>query len=178
MFSEGLDKLWRAAVVLLALAAGLGAGMVAVGVIAEVALENTLAHTYNVYVDWHNGQRLALALDIAATVVLTVLTIVVTFATRRVSVRRGQVIAGLLAAALVFACVLPSIGWFWLIFQDGLPSDREFIMDTYGGWYYPLIGVFGLGYALAAACASVLLILPRPELVVAGDRPADGQSGS
>jgi len=170
MLSEGSDKLRRAGTCLLALAASLGAGMVAVGLVAWLALQDALARTYNVYVDWHTGQRFSLALTVAATLVLTAVTVVVMLATRRVTVQGARLATGVLAAALVFACALPTAGWFWLIFQDGLPSDREFVMDTYGRWYYPLAGVFGGGYIVAAAGAAVLLLLPR-------NRPADRQSG-
>ncbi|HZM79410.1 MAG TPA: hypothetical protein VFC19_27075 [Candidatus Limnocylindrales bacterium] len=172
MQSEGPDRLGRAGTWMLAAAASLAAGTVTMGVVAGAALETTLADTYNVDVAWHDGQRFALVLNVAATFVLALLTVVVMLATRRVSVRRGRVIAGVLAAALVFACALPSAGWFWLIFQDGFPSDREFKMDAYGHWYYPLVGVFGAGYVLVTAGAALLLLLPRPATSAGrGDRP-------
>jgi heme/copper-type cytochrome/quinol oxidase subunit 3 len=151
---------------MLAAAASLAGGMVAVGVVAAVALQITLAQTYSIYADWHTGQRFSLGLDIAATIVLTMVTVVVMLATRRVTVQSAQIIAGGLAAALVFACAFPSVGWFWLIFQDGLPSDQEFILETYGSWYYPVVGVFGAGYVLAAAAAAILLLVPRPTSAV------------
>ena len=176
MLSQGPDKLRRAGVWLLAAAASLGAGMIAVGVVAEVALESTLAHTYNVDVDWHTGQRIALGADITPTLVLTALTLVVVFAAQRVTVHSGRVIAGTLALALVFACALPSAGWLWLVAQDGLPSDQEFIRDTYGRWYFPLVGAFGAAYVLAAATAALLLLLPRrPVSVARGYGPAEGE---
>lgn len=150
----------RAGIVLLAAAASLAAGMVAVGVVAEMALESSLAETYNGDVDWQTGQRVVLGADIAATLVLTVLTLVVVFAARRVTADRGRVIAGALALALVFACALPSAGWFWLVAQDGSASDKEFILDAYGRWYFPVVGAFGAAFALAAAGAAILFLLP------------------
>jgi len=179
MPSQGPDQFSRISTWLLAAAASLAAGMVAIGVIAGVALERTLAVTYIVDVGWHAGRRFALALDIAATLVLTVLTVVIVFATRNVSAARGRVIAGVLAAALVFACALPGAGWFWLIAQDGLATEQEFTLQAYGRWYYPVVGVFGAAYALAAAAAAVLLLLPRSLLsrshLRRGDWPAEGE---
>lgn len=166
MLSHGLtpvrDRLGQAGLWLLTAAASLGAGMLAVGVVAWAALESILADTYNVEPGWHSARRLALAADLAATFVLTALTIVVLFAARRATADRGRRIAGILALALVLACALPSAGWFWLIAQDGLPSDAAFVQDAYGRWYFPVVGAFGAAYALAAAGAAVLLLLPRP----------------
>ena len=159
---------------MLVAAASLAGGMVAVGLVAGVALETTLRRTYHVDAGWHTGQRFLLALDVGTTIVLMVVTAVVMLATRRVTAQRGRLIAGILAAALVLACALPSVGWFWLIFQDGTQSDRDFILETYGHWYYPLLGVFGTGYALAAAFAAVLMLVPRPASASGGDWAADG----